>query len=81
MPEIKNERYDITGTLAPGAAPDQVRPALQALLVEQFKLSIRRESKELPIYALTVAGGRAETARGSGRSFGRFGISTGSQSA
>jgi uncharacterized protein (TIGR03435 family) len=52
---IKNTTYNITATLAPGTSPDRVWPALRILLVERFKVSIRRETKELPIYALTIA--------------------------
>jgi uncharacterized protein (TIGR03435 family) len=52
---IKKANYDILATLPAGAAPDQVWPALQTLLAERFKLSFRREMKELPAYALTVA--------------------------
>jgi len=54
---IKTARYDIVATLAPDAAPDQVWPALQALLAERLRLSIRRESKQLPVYILSVARG------------------------
>ena len=36
---------------------DRVRAMVQALLVDRFKLVIRRESKEMPVYALLVAKG------------------------
>jgi uncharacterized protein (TIGR03435 family) len=52
---VKSARYDIVATLPPGTAPDQVWPALQALLTERLQVSVRREQKELPTYALTVA--------------------------
>jgi uncharacterized protein (TIGR03435 family) len=51
---IKKAKYDIMATLAPGSMPDQIWPALQELLGERLKVSIRREKRELPIYALTV---------------------------
>jgi len=54
---INNRRYDIAVTLPPAAPPDQFRPALQSLLEDRLKLTIRREKKELSIYALTVAPG------------------------
>jgi uncharacterized protein (TIGR03435 family) len=39
------------------ARNDRVRAMVQALLVDRFKLVIRRESKEIPVYALVVAKG------------------------
>jgi bla regulator protein blaR1 len=55
--------YDVeaTGAMPPGlpieARNDRVRAMVQALLVDRFKLEIRRESKEMPVYALLVAKG------------------------
>ena len=39
------------------ARNDRVRAMVQALLVDRFKLVMRRESKEMPVYALVVAKG------------------------
>jgi bla regulator protein blaR1 len=36
---------------------DRMRMMLQALLADRFKLKIRRETKEMPVYALVVAKG------------------------
>lgn len=52
---MKKARYDITATLPPGSALSQVWLALQALLAERLKLSIRREQKDMSIYTLAVA--------------------------
>jgi len=55
---IDSERYNIDATAegAPGQA--QMRgPLLQALLEERFQVKIRREAREVPVYALTVAKG------------------------
>jgi uncharacterized protein (TIGR03435 family) len=55
--------YDVeaTSSMPPGlsieARNDRVRAMVQALLVDRFKLVIRRESKEMPVYALLVAKG------------------------
>jgi uncharacterized protein (TIGR03435 family) len=51
---LKSERYDIVATLPAGAPKDQVPMMLQSLLEERFKLSLHRETKVLPIYALVV---------------------------
>ncbi len=56
--------YDIEAKAAPGVIPDglpskarseKMRAMLQALLADRFKLKIRSETKELPVYAMTVA--------------------------
>lgn len=55
--------YDIEATsampagLSIEARDDRVRAMVQALLIDRFKLVIRRESKEMPVYALVVAKG------------------------
>jgi uncharacterized protein (TIGR03435 family) len=52
---------DATSAMPPGlsmeARNDRVRAMVQALLADRFKLVIRRESKEMPVYALLVAKG------------------------
>ena len=58
--------YDIEATAPKGAVPDGLSPEaradryrlmLQALLADRFKLVIRRESKEMPVYVLAVGKG------------------------
>jgi uncharacterized protein (TIGR03435 family) len=41
-------------SLSPQDRADKLRSMLQALLAERFKLTIRRDSKEQPVYVLTV---------------------------
>lgn len=62
----RSERYDIEATAEKGVVPlnlsakerdRKMQPMLQALLAERFKLVVRRESKEMPVYAVTVAKG------------------------
>ena len=51
------ERWDIEAK-AEGVdqlTPDQLRPMLRALIEERFQLKVRKETKEMPVYALTVA--------------------------
>jgi uncharacterized protein (TIGR03435 family) len=55
---INSERYDLKARAA--AVEPQVLmhgPMLQSLLEDRFKLKIHRETKDIPIYALTVAKG------------------------
>src|SRR5258708_2383570 len=51
------ERYDIVAKAESSASDAQVRLMLQQLLLERFQLKARRETKELPVYWLTVAAG------------------------
>jgi uncharacterized protein (TIGR03435 family) len=52
---METERYDIVAKLPEGATRADSPPMLQNLLAERFKLSVHREKKDLPIYALVVA--------------------------
>jgi len=54
---IGSERYDIVAKPEGegDVTPDQLKPMIQALLAERFKLTLHRETKELPVYALVVA--------------------------
>jgi uncharacterized protein (TIGR03435 family) len=55
---IHSDRYDIDATAegAPGQAV-MSGPMMQALLEDRFQLKIHRETREIPVYALTVAKG------------------------
>lgn len=55
---IHSERYDIEAKAA-GTPSGQIMegPMMQALLEDRFKLKIHRETKEVPVYELTVAKG------------------------
>ena len=61
--------YDIEATAPKGALPpglpdnlrsERLRLMLQGLLAERFKLKIRRETKEMPVYAVVVGKGGAK---------------------
>jgi len=53
---VDSDRYRITAKAEGTPGQDMMRgPMLQALLEDRFKLKIRRESREVPAYALTVA--------------------------
>jgi len=52
---IETERFDIAAKIPAEAARDQIPVMLQALLADRFGLTIHRETKELPVYALTPA--------------------------
>ena len=48
------QRFDVLAKLPEGASKDQAPEMLQALLAERFKLTLHRDSKEQPVYALVV---------------------------
>src|SRR5207249_1401007 len=52
---LDSARYDIVAKVPAGAAGDQIPAMLQTLLAERFKLTLHREKKVMPVYAL-VAG-------------------------
>jgi uncharacterized protein (TIGR03435 family) len=45
-------RFEINAKLPAGVPLDRIPEMLQALLTERFQLSLRRDTKELPVYAL-----------------------------
>jgi uncharacterized protein (TIGR03435 family) len=51
---LDSDRFDIVAKLPEGATNDQVPLMLQNLIIERFKLTLRRERKEMPVYALAV---------------------------
>jgi uncharacterized protein (TIGR03435 family) len=58
---IISERYDIQAKGALNATVQQMEgPMLQALVEDRFKLALHRETKQLPVYELTIANGNAK---------------------
>jgi uncharacterized protein (TIGR03435 family) len=64
--QIREDRFDIEATppkdavpesLSPKERGDRIRPMMQALLEDRFRLKMRSETKDQPIYALVVAQG------------------------
>jgi uncharacterized protein (TIGR03435 family) len=51
---LASERFDIVAKLPDGATREQIPAMMQALLADRFKLTLHRDSKEFPVYALTV---------------------------
>jgi uncharacterized protein (TIGR03435 family) len=54
---IDSAPYDIEGKVAGTPNQEQMKQMMQTLLGERFRLSLHRDSRELPIYKLTVAKG------------------------
>ncbi len=55
---VNSDRYDINAKAEDGAKPELMSgPMLQELLSSRFRLKLHRETREIPVYALTVAKG------------------------
>lgn len=52
---VNTETFDIVAKPEGSPKPDQIKLMLQTLLADRFKLTMRRESKELSVYNLVVA--------------------------
>lgn len=51
---LDKELFDVEATMPPETTKEQFRVMLQNLLAERFKLTIHRETKDLPMYSLVV---------------------------
>jgi uncharacterized protein (TIGR03435 family) len=53
---LDDERYDIVAKAdTPGAlSPEELRPLLQSMLADRFRLTFHRETREFPAWSLTV---------------------------
>ena len=54
----QTERYEINAKAGDGQIRrEDLRPLLQSLLADRFKVTVRRETKEMPVYELVVGKG------------------------
>ncbi len=54
---MRESRWDILAKLPEGGSEAQIPEMLQALLADRFKMTVHRENKELPVYALVLGKG------------------------
>jgi uncharacterized protein (TIGR03435 family) len=52
---IETEHWDIVAKAADNPAPEELVVMLQNLLIDRFKLAVRREVRDMPVYALVLA--------------------------
>jgi uncharacterized protein (TIGR03435 family) len=52
---VGSDRYDVDARAPEDTTFEQMRPMLQSLLADRFKLTLRRETRELPVYELAPA--------------------------
>jgi uncharacterized protein (TIGR03435 family) len=53
---VRSDRYEIDARADGTPSFSEMRPMLQSLLEDRFKLVVRRETRELPVYELIPAG-------------------------
>lgn len=51
---LDSDRFDIVAKVPAGTTKEQVKSMLQNLLAERFKLTLHRETRDMPVYALAV---------------------------
>ncbi|HEY2383543.1 MAG TPA: TIGR03435 family protein [Terriglobia bacterium] len=61
-----SDRYDIIAKADGNVPPDQIRRMIGPLLAERFNLEFHRETREMPVYALTVLRGGPKFKEGDG---------------
>jgi len=54
---LDSERFNMTAKVPPGTTKEQFNVMLQNLVADRFKMTLHREKKDLPAYALVVAKG------------------------
>ena len=54
---LESERYDVMAKIPEGTDKAQLRPMLQRLLADRFRVSLHHESKPMAVYTLSVAKG------------------------
>lgn len=52
---VRSDRFDVEAKAERDVSSEQMRAMVQALLANRFHLTIRRESRQMPIYGLLVA--------------------------
>jgi len=53
--DARSVRYDIAATLPLGVSKERVPAMLQALMAERLNFKMHRESREMPVYTLSIA--------------------------
>src|SRR6185437_5930766 len=54
---IVNDHFNIMAKIPAGAGQDQVKAMLQNLLLDRFRMTVHREKRDFPVYAMSVSKG------------------------
>ena len=52
---VRSDHYEVDARAEGAATLEQMRPMLQSLLADRFKLTLRRKARQLPVYDLVAA--------------------------
>jgi uncharacterized protein (TIGR03435 family) len=52
---VRSDRYEVDARAEASATFEQMRPMLGSLLADRFKLTLRSETRQLPVYDLLPA--------------------------
>ncbi len=55
---LEKDQFDVIAKTAKSTTADTVKPMLQALLADRFKLVVHNDTKPMPVFALTVGKGK-----------------------
>ena len=59
---LEKDHFDLAGTSPRGVPENQLKPMLQTLLQDRFKLTAHLETREMPVYFLVIAKGGVKMA-------------------
>jgi uncharacterized protein (TIGR03435 family) len=54
---LETDRFDVIAKTPPATTQDSIKPMLQAMLAERFKLVVHPDTRQMSVYALTVGKG------------------------
>ncbi len=52
---MRTDRFDIIATAPGTASPDEMKPMLRKLLAARFQMTLHREKRDLPVYAMVIS--------------------------
>lgn len=55
---LENDHFDVIAKAPASTTPETVKPLLQALLAERFKLVVHNDTKPMPVFVLTTGKGK-----------------------
>jgi uncharacterized protein (TIGR03435 family) len=55
---LESDRFDVIAKTPPNITPETVRPMLQGLLADRFKLAVHNDNKLMPVFVLSTGKGK-----------------------
>ncbi|MFZ0819123.1 MAG: TIGR03435 family protein [Candidatus Acidiferrales bacterium] len=54
---LETDHFDVIAKVSPGTTMEAIKPMLQAMLTDRFKLALHQDTKPMPVFVLTVGKG------------------------